>query len=459
MYLFRFTKVSVSIAVCLFMMLICSCSDIEPGNNNIDDWDDVADYTARIQHPCMLHTEADFNFVKEKVNSGQQPWKNAYNHLIVSKHAQSNWVATPVKLLARLDYTNWAAKYPNDYNNYTKLMYDAASAYQLALRWKISGDDQYAAAGIKILNSWASTCTGYIVDANGNFIDPNEYLIGMQIYQLANAAEILRAYNGWDTADFTKYKQWMVDVFYPHASKFLSLHNGVSCPLHYWLNWDLAQMTAILSIGILTEDNYKINEAIKYFKAGIGAGNIVNAVPFMHDDPDSEQTIGQCQESGRDQGHATLTVSLMAIFCQMAKNVGEDLFTYDNNRAQAMCEYVGKYNYGDVELNNTMSNFRYDVSRLPYTTYTNCTGGSWPSMSYEEHKSGNESRGCVRPSWELVKRLSADYKIASKYSNLWVAKMRENASRGFSDGGAPDYGPNSGGYDQSGFFTLMFAKE
>jgi hypothetical protein len=37
-------------------------------------------------------------------------------------------------------------------------------------------------------------------------------------------------------------------------------------------------------------------------------------------------------------------------------------------------------------------------------------------------------------------------------------KMRENASRGFSDGGAPDYGSNSGGYDQMGYGTLMFAK-
>lgn len=37
--------------------------------------------------------------------------------------------------------------------------------------------------------------------------------------------------------------------------------------------------------------------------------------------------------------------------------------------------------------------------------------------------------------------------------------MRENAARGNSDGGAGDYGPNSGGFDQLGFGTLMFAKD
>jgi len=334
-------------------------------------------------------------------------------------------------------------------------MYDAASAYQLALRWKITGNDAYAVAGIAILNAWMKKCTGYIVNTAGEFIDPNEYLIAIQVHQLANAAEILRASNKWAAADFTSFKTWMSTVFYPPASKFLSLHSNNKCALHYWLNWDLANMTAVLSIGILTEDNYKINEAIQYFKYGIGSGNIENAVPFTYKDPDGNETIGQCQESGRDQGHATLCVSLMAAFCQMAKNIGEDLFTYDNNRALAMCEYVGKYNIGAVDNGSgerSMTQFVYDDSRLPFTTYTNCEGGSWDKIS-------PDSRGTVRPSWELVNRLAQDYGVSDVYTKMWVNKMREYAPLNFSDGGQGDYGGNSGGYDQLGWGTLMFAKE
>lgn len=455
----QLNKILGAFFLALSSAFLFACSEIKDGYSDIDSWPEVKDYSTKLQHPCMLHTEADFAYVKAKVEAKEQPWTNAFAHLESSKHAQSNWTATPVKLLARLDYNNWHEKYPNDYSNYTKLMYDAASAYQLALRWRISGDEHYAQAGVNILNAWAKTCTGYIVDSQGNFIDPNEYLIAIQIYQLANAAEILRAYDKWSSTDFGKYKTWMVDVFYPQASKFLSLHNGLTdCPLHYWLNWDLAEMTAILSIGILTDDNFKINEAIQYFKYGVGSGNIVNGVPFMHQDPDSNETLGQCQESGRDQGHATLCVSLMGVFCQMAKNIGEDLFTFDNNRVLAMCEYVGKYNYGEVETNNMLSNFKYDVSSLPYTAYENCTGNSWPTISYEEHKNGTESRGAVRPSWELIHRLTSDYNLSDIYTQLWVNKMRENSSRGYSDGGAGDYGSNSGGYDQLGWGTLMFSK-
>ena len=434
----------------LTIVFLSACNKNDPATQGGDD-PTITDYVKNMQHPCMLHTDADFTFVKSKVQAGAQPWTNAYNHLTTSKHAASNWTPQPVVSLARLDQTNWQSTYPNDWSNYTNLMYDAASAYQLALRWKVSGDDTYAVTAINILNAWAKKCTGYIVNSTGNFIDPNEYLIAIQIHQLANAAEILRTSDKWAATDFEAYKKWMVDVFYKQASRFLQTHNNTACSLHYWLNWDLANMTAILSIGILTDDNYKINEAIKYFKKGIGAGGIENAVPYLLKDPDSNEMLGQCNESGRDQGHATLDVSLMGVFCQMAKNIGEDLFTYDSNRAQAMCEYTGKFNIGSTESNYTMSNFTYDISQIPFTHYTNC--------EYDHPAISSDSRGTVRPAWELIHRLSSDYGLSDIYTQQWVAKMRENASRGFSDGGGGDYGPNSGGYDQLGCGTLMFAKE
>jgi hypothetical protein len=438
----------------LTFIFLFACKD----NNGQTPEDSGTDLAKNIQHPCMLHTEADFAFIKQKVTAGEQPWANAFAHLEANKHAQSNWKATPAKKLARLDATNWSAIdrwvkegieadwYSGIHNNYTQLMYDAASAYALALRWKISGNSAYATTGVNILNDWAKTCTGYIVNQSGALIDPNENLIAIQIYQLANAAEILRDFEGWSSADFEAYKKWMVDVFYKHASRFLQKTSG--CALHYWLNWDLAQMTAILSIGILTDDKYKVSEAIQYFKKGLGTGNINNAVPYVHQDPDSDELLGQGNESGRDQGHATLCVSLMGAFCQMAKNVGEDLFAHDNARALAMCEYTAKYNIGTVESSNMMVNFKYEV---PFTHYTNC--------EYDHSSVSSAGRGTVRPAWELVLRLATDYGKSAIYAQEWVTLMRQNAARGNSDGGQGDYGGNSGGYDQLGWGTLMHAKQ
>ncbi|MDR0698616.1 MAG: alginate lyase family protein [Tannerella sp.] len=439
------------LALAIAFLFACGKEDEQPDNPG------TTGGVKSITHPCMLHTEADFAFVKSKVQAGEQPWANAFAHLEANKHAQSSWQASPVKKLARLDAGNWATIdrwiregieedwYNGIHSNYTQLMYDAASAYALAVRWKISGNSAYAATGVKILNDWAKTCTGYIVNKSGALIDPNENLMAIQVYQLANAAEILRDFSGWSSADFEAYKKWIADVFYKHASSFLQAKSG--CAMHYWLNWDLAQMTAILSIGILTDDEYKINEAIKYFQRGLGTGNINNAVPFVHQDPDSNELLGQSNESGRDQGHATLCVSLMGAFCQMAKNIGEDLFIHDNARALAMCEYTAKYNIGTTENNNMAVNFKYEV---PFTPYTNCEY-SHPAIS-------NSGRGTVRPAWELILRLASDYGKSAIYSQEWVTLMRQNAARGNSDGGQGDYGSNSGGYDQLGFGTLMFAK-
>jgi len=90
--------------------------------------------------------------------------------------------------------------------------------------------------------------------------------------------------------------------------------------------------------------------------------------------------LGQCEESGRDQGHATLCVSLLGVFCQMAYHVGEDLFAYDDYRALAMAEYVGKYNllkdesfrlYSNTDNGMSANNFVYESDVFPYTAYTN----------------------------------------------------------------------------------------
>lgn len=464
-------------------MSVSACSEIEDGVNDIDSWPDVNTYVpdSGLQHPCILNTDADFQYIRTKLSTGEQPWSNAYAHLTRAdnSYSQKGYVPHAVKKLARLDYNNWATidRWQREgiadqweegiYSNYMNFEHDCAAANALAILWKITGDEEYAKSAINVLNTWANTCTGY-VEKNGSFIDPNEALIALDVYQFANAAELLRDYSGWSAEDFTRFKNWMVDTFYPHASAFLSSHSTETCPLHEWFNWDLAQMNTILAIGILTEDNFKINEAIQYFKYGVGSGMIYNGIPFTHQDPDSNETLGQCQESGRDQGHASLCVAMLSMFCRMAENVGEDLLAYDNYRPLAMFEYHAKYNLGTSEAKSSdgkswyMQNFKYDVSSVPYTELEKCTNtqtdARWPSISYEEHQQGNETRGVSNPAWELVCRMAEDHGQSAIYSTQYRDLMRQNAARGYCDGGAGDYGPDSGGFDVFGWGSLLYAK-
>ena len=360
-------------------------------------------------HPGTLHTQADFDRMKAKVQAGQHPWIDGWNVLINMQSSQLNYPTHPQAILQRTGSGGGCLAA----DNYQFAYYDTAAAYQMALRWKISGDTNYANSAINILNQWANTCTNLCGD-------PDILLLEIYGYQFACAGEIMRSYTNWATADVTRYQNWMSTLWYPMNHAFLSAHNG-TCSTHYWANWDLCSMCSMMAIGILCDNTNYYNEALTYFKAGIGNGNIEQAVYYMH-----PGYLGQGQEEGRDQGHSSLDVALLGTFCQMAYNQGDDLFAYENNRVLSLCEYFAKYNIGQ------------DV---PYLAYKNCDADLQTNLGWS-------SRGNNRPCWDLIYNHYVNLKgIAAPWSQQYAARNRP-------DGGGLYYGNTSGAFDQLGFTTL-----
>jgi hypothetical protein len=358
-------------------------------------------------HPGLLHDDADFGRMKAKVDAGLEPWLSGWQKLTANAHAQLAWTARPAAMVYRgADGTN-AENYPQLYN-------DAAAAYALALRWKISGDTRYADKAIEVLNAWSAVLVG-IGGTSDKFL-----AAGLYGYQMANAAEIMRTYDGWSAQDFARFKNMMMTVFYAMNHDFLTRHNG-ACISHYWANWDLCNMDSVLAIGVLTDSRALYDEAVAYFETGAGNGSIGNAVFYVH-----PGNLGQWQESGRDQGHNTLGIGLMGAFCEMAWKQGDDLYGAADNRFLAGAEYVARYNLGN------------DV---PYLTYNNCDNVNQTVISAT-------GRGDDRPIWELV------YNHYVNRRGLAAADVAAYAARVRPEGGGGDYGPNSGGYDQLGYGTL-----
>lgn len=362
-------------------------------------------------HPGILHTQADLDRMKIKVNAGAQPWKSGWDRLVSNSFAQSTYTPNPQ------DTVCCGNVCPHG-ETFMALARDCAAAYQNALRYRISGDTVYANSAIRILNAWVSK----LVIING---DSNAGLrAGLYGYQLAAAAELMRGYSRWSSADFENFKSMMLTKFYPINSDFLKRHNN-TCFDHYWANWDLSNMTTVIAIGVLCDDSVIFNEAVNYFKNGTGSGQIDRLCNNLYD---GNPVLGQGQESGRDQGHATLCISLVSAFCQIAFNQGEDLFAYKNNKVLALCEYTAKYNLG------------YDV---PWTNYTNCEKNEMDSIS-------SGGRGTIRPSWELIyNHYSRLKKLYAPWSKMFADSLRP-------EGGGGNYGGNSGGFDQLGFGTLTY---
>jgi hypothetical protein len=362
----------------------------------------------------MLHTRADFERMAAKVAAGAQPWRAGWERLVANPHSQSGWQARPAATVYR------GSGSPE---NYGTLYNDIHAAYQNALRWKVSGDAKHADTARDILNAWARTLTSVSGTAD-KFL-----AAGIYGYQFANAAEILRGYEGFDLA---ACQHMLQSAFYPLSSSFLTHHNGAFIT-NYWANWDLCSVACVLAIGILNDDQSKVDEAVGYFKTGAGNGSIEHAVQFLQ-----PGGLGQWQESGRDQGHTTLGIGLAGTICEMAWNQGIDLYGYDDNRFLKGCEYVAEYNLGE------------DVPFTPFT-WKYGAPGVW-SGSKDITAVSPQARGDVRPIWELVyNHYVARCGLPAPSTARFAAKVRV-------EGGGGDYGPNSGGYDQLGFGTLTFSR-
>ena len=372
-------------------------------------------------HPGILHTQADFERVKEKLATGQEPWLTAYNSLLGSPHTNLDWKPAPTVKIIRGGGNVWEP----DGDNYGNAYRDAHTAYQCALVWKISGDTRYADKAIQILNAWARTCKK--VSGNSNAC----LALGLYGYEFANAGELMRDYEGWKAVDFAAYKTWMMDVFSGGVFGFLENRCG-TVDGHYWSNWGLCNVLAAISIGILCDDVFTYNAGMEYFKYMEDRGyaeSLHNLVWILFDDERGPfGQFGQMQESNRDQGHATMAALLAGDICGVGLNQGEDAWRMDNDRVVKGLEYVAAYNTG--------------VDDLPNEPYVRCYGDVYTSMG---------DRGGGRSNWP---------RVVNYYENVrgvelpYCHKMMMSVGDGIDNGGG-FYGGNSGGYDHLGFTTLM----
>jgi autotransporter-associated beta strand protein len=367
-------------------------------------------------HPGCLSTTDDFSRMKAKVQAGAHPWTDSWNILTNNSSAQTNYTPNPQTQIIRGGTGTQTYQYAYQ---------DAAAAYQLSLRWRITGDNNCANAATNILNAWAGTCTNVTGDSNYALAG------GLYGYEFACAGENLRTYTNWSAADFAKFQSFMTNVFYPANNGFLANHNG-TCNTHYWANWDLCNMASMLAIGVLCDRRDIYDQAIAYYTNGVGAGAAANVLAFSF-----PGYLGQCQESGRDQGHCTLDPILLSVFCEIAWNQGDDMYGYDTNALLQLGEYVCKYNLQPLD------------NHLPFVCYMNCeyyssateANGVTPNLS-------SSSRGTARPGWSLIYNHYANRRgLAAAWTGLMANEVN-------AEGGGGNYGGTSGGYDQLGFTTL-----
>lgn len=416
---------------------------------DLSDIADGYDTDRGFRHPGGLHTDADFERIRRQIAEGNPDVVAAYNVLKEAAYSQASAASYPVETIVRGGGVG---------ENYINAARGATIAYQNALRWKIDGSEAHAKHAVAVLNQWARTTKG--IGGDSNFA----LAAGLYGYQFAQAAELMRDYEGWKREDFDAFRRWMLDVWYPSCIDFMRRRNdtwenvngqGGGRPGHYWSNWGLCNVMALMTIGILCDDVYIYNQGISFYKYDhVGTftdnrGTVIsndglneflgNLVPIVYDDERGPYgKLGQMQESGRDQGHTYMAMGLAADICQMAWNQGDDLYSYMDNRLAAGIEYVAAYN-------------NCNVDDLPWTTYryAGCRT-AWHLATIHSTISAS-GRGHMRPVWgRIIGHYEGVKGVELKYASRALQQM------GIDGGGA---GSTSGGYDHLGYTVLTSTQD
>jgi hypothetical protein len=273
-------------------------------------------------HPGALHSEQDIRRVKLNVLAKRQPWYRAWQHLESGELAQTTWIPRPHEILVRGTNATWQ---PTPSENFGDAYRDAHSAYQLSLRWLIGGNTSYADHAVEIMNGWAST----LRDINGT--EDKFLAAGLYGHQFANAAELLRMYSGWTTANQSAFGVMLNNVFAKYNREFLEHHNYKTS--FYYANWDLCNIASLMAIGIFTDNRTMFDHATQYWQYGLPDSSVVvnGALPYFSianfTEHGSGKRLMEMQESGRDQGHSLLCMALLGVIGQQGWNQDVDLFS------------------------------------------------------------------------------------------------------------------------------------
>ena len=296
---------------------------------------EAASVSGVFRHPGLLVTEDGFTRIRQLIAAGQQPWTDWWNKLCSDRVTSLDAKPNPLAAVYRADNSKFA-------------MYrDIQRAWCLAIRWRLSDDARYADKTIETLDAWASTLQEIgTVPPGSTAHDDHTFILlaGMQGHQWAQSGEIMRGYSGWAPEALARFQDMLLRVFAGICENRLK---NPSLGSH--ANWDMSSLCGALAIGVFCDrpDLYRL--ACDYYAGNnrgnmtmFGNGSVMHSVYFMH-----PGHMGQWEESGRDQGHSTLGMSLGGDLLEMAWSQGDDLYGMHNNRFLAAAEYVARSNLLD----------------------------------------------------------------------------------------------------------------
>ena len=335
------------------------------------------------QHPGVLVSKAQLDFVKAQVNAKVDPFYSEFQHAQASGFGDINYKVKGPPANGIID-CGWYSR--PDFGCTDEDM-DATAAYIQALLWYITGNHAYAQNAIRIMNAYGKGLKAYT-----NLNSPLQAAWASSKWP--RAAEIIRYSNaGWAPADIQAFADMLNKVAVPqiyNGYKGLSyngyLNNG---------NWELSMIEAMMGIAVFTDNHDLFNHAVLFWKQRVPSYIYYAPVDGNHPAPAPRgvanwlnQTVydasvnGIPQEACRDFGHTSYGISATMAAAETAHIQGLKLYESEEPRLIAGMEFVPYYQLKHPVPNNVCAGM-LRLSRgftfvIGYNEFHNRLGQSLP---------------------------------------------------------------------------------
>jgi Alginate lyase len=345
-------------------------------------WRTTEAQTPSFQHPGVLVSQAQLDYIKIMVAAHTEPFYSAFikaqNSDIGSLTYQP--FGPPSDGFIKCGPTsnpNIGCSNSDD---------DASAAYLQSLLWYITGNRQYATNAITILNLYGHNLKGY---ATGSTYSNAPLQAAWDGQKWPRAAEIIRYSNaGWADSDVQQFKSMLDGAIVPQIING-STSNG---------NWEISMIEALINIGVFNDEPNLFNTGVTYWKQRIPAyfyyhTDGAQPVPAPRGTASwYGQTVynasvdGISQETCRDFGHAQYGISGALDAAETAHIQGVDLYndvtSNARNRLTSALEFNAYYLMGNpvpsYVCGGTVTLQVYPTDEIGYNEYHNRLGIDLP---------------------------------------------------------------------------------
>jgi hypothetical protein len=286
------------------------------------------------QHPGVLVSRAQLEFVKAQVKAKAEPFYSEYEKAVASEYGALDYKLEGPPATGVIE----CGSYSRPDNGCHAEDADASAAYVQSLLWYISGDHRYADNAIRIVNAY-----GHHLLAYSNSNAPLQAAWSAETWP--RSAEILKYSNaGWQPDDQAVFTKMLKTVILPYL-RAGSGSNG---------NWELSMIDGMMGIAVFTDDRDLLKRAEDMWLERVPTYFYNSALDGAHPRPmprndrktkwygttDLNSSVdGISSETCRDLGHTSYSIAATMNAAETAHIQGDKLFEAEEKRLVPTLEF------------------------------------------------------------------------------------------------------------------------